>query len=231
VLTAGLLPRDEYDPFTIVTSGGVTVYGEQSLTVNGLMFNITSSGAVSNIGYNEFLSFEQTEAYALRKGVSAFYRPQDPLDFTFRNTYLLNDPATAQISGATPVQDTNEQPGQPCFVVGITGGTSSSTFLLEMILHVEYTTGPFVSAVVNTGRGSLTADQCQFAAERVFGSATNVVREGISTVFNAAIRGAAGVGSAAFGNMANRASNYFSSTDNAQTITRGIGRLALWDGP
>lgn len=215
VVTMGLLPRD---PVAVqVTSGSLVVL--PTTTVNGLPLFATTSASV---GSPEILNFEQTESFALRKGATAFWRPLDPLDFEF-NEIAVNNPYSAGggAGGAIPSQAIVGNP----IVIGLTGISTSSTVMLEVVLHLEYTKGPFVASVVNVGTGTMTSSFVERAADIVFGANTNTVREGITSGFQAAgnaIGGAiaGGVGRAigstigrAAGNITNRLANYFSSTD------------------
>jgi len=199
LVVAGLLPRDDIVPGSSTTDN----------TVNGLPIDATTTATQ---GVTTFLNFEQTESFALRKGVSVFWRPLDPVDFTFRNW------------GTIDTLGTGELPENFCgnpVVIGIQNATTSAPTLLEVVLHLEYTQGPFVSSVANMGRGRMSTPFVEAAADNVFGISTNTVKEGISGGFRAiggAIAGGVGrvVGAAiggAAGNIVDRLGNYFSSTD------------------
>lgn len=209
LITAGLIPRDNYSPF-LITNATPPVVTINTNTQNGLPF-IGSTTATQ--GFNEFLNYEQTEAFALRKGATVFYRPEDPEDLIFKSTGVLGAP-----TGGGSIAADDQQMSYPEFVIGIAGSTvTTGTTLIEMVLHVEYTVGPFSNSVVNLGTGSMTENTIMAAIRQVFPNVSNTVKEGIASGFNAAgstlgsyIRdGAAG----AAGNIVNRVANYFSSTD------------------
>jgi hypothetical protein len=217
MIVSGLMPRDNFSPFTAAVTPTIVL---NSTTENGLPFTDTTTATQ---GGQQFLNYEQTESFAFRKGPTTFYKPQDPNDFTFRN-YGYMAPY-GQFTGTNAVKTEDLQMSEPFFVVGAIGTAASSTMLIEMVLHVEYTTGPFVNAIVNTGMGTMTADALSAGARAVFGAATNVVKEGISAGFNAAVSAYAGpvagaiagaasrVVTGAAGNIVNRLGNYFASTD------------------
>jgi hypothetical protein len=221
MLTAGLMPRDNFSPFSL--TGTPTVVANAN-TENGLPFTSTTSATQ---GAQQFLNYEQTESFAFRKGITVFYKPQDPTDFQFRNFGFMAD------FNPGSVRSEDMQMSEPFFVVGAVGTASGSTMLVELVLHVEYTTGPFVNSIVNTGQGTLTPSSLTAAARAVFGAVTNVAKEGISAGFNAAVTAYAGpvAGSiagtitGAAGNIANRIGNYFASTDiSANTALVPTGR-------
>jgi hypothetical protein len=221
IIVSGLLPRDPFSPFTAAGTPTVTV---NNTTENGLPFIDTTT---ATLGAQQFLDFEQTEAFAFRKGATVFFRPEDPVDLTFRNYGFMADYRAGSV---TTVHTEDLQMSEPCFVVGLTGTATGSTALLEMVLHVEYTTGPFVNSVVNTGTGTMTNDNVINTVKAVFGAATNVAKQGIAAGFNAAVSSYAGPVAGAIaggiangvassiGNFVNRTAGYFGSTDmNAST--------------
>jgi hypothetical protein len=226
---AGLIPRDPFSPYGASVAGPTIAVN--TTTDNGLPFIATTTATQ---GYNEFLSYEQTESFASRKGVTLFYRPEDPNDFEFRNYGFLNAFFTA--GSPSLIENEGQQMSEPCFVVGLVGGSTSGSYMIESVLHVEYTVGPFSNSVVNTGVGTLTVDQAIAAQRTVFGTASNVVRQGIASGFNTALSAAAGYvragASGAAGNIVNRLANYFSSSDNQSTAlvpVRGRRRYDLME--
>jgi len=230
MLVSGLMPRDPFSPFSVATTPAVAA---NTITENGLPFTGT---AVATQGAAQFLNYEQTESFAFRKGITVFYKPQDPTDYQFRNYGFMSD-----YNAAPAVRSEDMQMSEPFFVVGAVGTATGSTMLVELVLHVEYTTGPFVNSVVNTDMGTLTEDNLSSAARAVFGAVTNVAKEGISAGFNAAVTayagpvaGAiAGAVTGAAGNIVNRIGNYFASTDinnnTALVPARGGRRINMME--
>jgi len=226
-IVAGCLPRDNYAP-TTVTTGTPAAAVVNLVTENGLPFAVGGGTVIANVGVNELANMEQTETFALRKGATIFFRPQDPNDFIFKNEYQLVNGLNAAGTVAT-IDDL--QPSSPVLACGILSGTAAAPFMLEIVLHVEYTVGPFTAAVINTDRGSMTPDVVQRAADTVFGKATNLVREGITGGF---AMGAGAIanwmvpGSGAIvGNLVNRAANYFTNSQNATTVVSRRTRQEL----
>jgi len=230
MLVAGLMPRDPFSPFSVSTVPSVAI---NTITENGLPFTVTT---VATQGAAQFLNYEQTESFAFRKGITVFYKPQDPTDFQFRNFGFMSD-----FTSPPAARSEDMQMSEPFFVVGAVGTATGSTMLIELVLHVEYTTGPFVNSVVNTDQGVLTEDNLSSAARAVFGAVTNVAKEGISAGFNSAVTayagpvaGAiAGAVTGAAGNMVNRIGNYFASTDinnnTAVVPVRGGRRINMME--
>jgi hypothetical protein len=222
LVCGGLLPRDNFQTADL-SAGAVVV---NTVTENGFPFNLGSGITTATKGFNEFLNFDQVESFALRKGITGFWRPLDPLDYVFKNAGVIN----VSYLGGNAGEDI-QQAGNP-IVIGLVGlTTSTSQLLIETVLHGEYTQGPFTSSVVNLGTGKMTTSFVQTAADIVFGAATNTAVEGISRSFAQAVGGAIGsVGSAAgrvAGNIANRLANYYSSTDaqgGTALIPSGRGR-------
>jgi hypothetical protein len=212
LVVSGLLPRDNFSPNALNPSGPSIT--QNTTTENGLAMFPTSTAL---LGFNEFLNLDQTESFAARKGATIWYRPEDPLDFTFKSLGFLK---------AISIQDEDIQIATPSFAVGLVGAAVGSTFLFELVLHVEYTTGPFVPSIMNAGMGNLTADGLQSIASAIFKTATNTAREGINAAFQGGMQNVAGTAARAAGNIINRVANYYSSTDNAGAMVPYAGGRA-----
>jgi len=158
VITIGCLPREMLsDP---IIAGGTTQGG----------FPVAAT-IVATQGFNEFLNYLQTESYPLKCGASAFYRPQDPLDYTFRTIPVVTGPPAPLIAGTELT---------PFFVVGISGATALSSVLVEQILHLEYTVSDAITGVVNTGIGDITQQGLIDAAKALFGTLVDTTIEGVA---------------------------------------------------
>jgi hypothetical protein len=154
VLTIGCLPRS-----ALLASGG-------GLTIDG--FPATAL-ATATQGFNEFFNYLQTESYPLKDGASVFWRPEDPLDFTFRDIIILGN------SNASPQEDLT-----PFIVVGVSGAAASSQLLFEIITHIEYTVTSGTTGVVNTGMGNMGAQQIIDTAKSVFANAIDSTIPGVA---------------------------------------------------
>jgi hypothetical protein len=172
VITVGCLPRESTsDPFV---AGGITAGG----------FPLTPT-VVSTQGFNEFLNYLQTESYPVRCGASAFYRPQDPLDFEFR---LVPD-----IIGSTNLLLANT-PLTPFFVIGVQGASTTGSYIVEQILHLEYTVADGTVGVVNTGMGNISSQGLINAAKQVFGQVVDSTIMGVTGGFTKGLAMAADAG-------------------------------------
>jgi hypothetical protein len=155
IIHIGCLPREAYN-------------GSASNTVNGFPF-VPSTTATQ--GFNEFANYLSTESYPLKCGASAVYRPQDPLDFTFRA--LIVDGYEADSVDVY-------QELEPFFVVGITGAASSSPMFFEISLHIEYTVSEGSTGVIGTGMGKLSAQGIIDTAKEAFNGLVDSTFEGVS---------------------------------------------------
>jgi len=155
IVTIGCLPRSN-----------VQAAGTTAVTTDG--FPITTTLAATQ-GFNEFFNYLETESFPLKDGSSAFYRPQDPLDYTFRDVTI----------GGNGVLELGEDL-QPFIVVGITGAAASSIQLVEVITHIEYTVTTGTTGVVNTGQGRMSQQGLIDSARSVFGDALNSVVAGVT---------------------------------------------------
>jgi hypothetical protein len=153
LVTIGCLPRDAAGP-------GNDSYGG---------FPCLPS-TTSTQGFNEFFNYLSTETYPLRCGASAVWRPEDPIDFTFRN-YITN----------TPTSTTGQNvPLCPFFVVGVSGAAASSTVLVEFIAHIEYTVNEGTVGVIDTGMGDMTSVDSFDVAKKVVGTLVDTSFMGVS---------------------------------------------------
>jgi len=193
VLTIGCLPRS-----SVITTGATT-------TVTGDGFP-TLTTLVATQGFNEFFNYLQTESYPLKLGASAFYRPEDPLDYTFRDIIIQGGP------GLEIGEDLC-----PFFVVGVTGAAASTPLLVELITHLEYTVTTGTTGVVNTGTGRMSQQGIIDSAKSIFSDTVDSTIQGVTggmglkkALLNASIRAAKGLVSGAL----QSAGNYFSNTNN-----------------
>jgi len=190
-------------------------------TTNGLPLVPSTT---STQGFNEFMSYDQCDSFPLRLGSRCVWKPQDPLDFTFRSSGVITDANTGAGS-------TNEEQSSPCFTVGMIGtATSSSQVTFEMVLHLEYTQGPFTTSAGAAQVGTMTLDQAQGSVYQTFRGLTNLARMGVDGAVNAAYRGgtrlAYGAGAAVANNLVrnirNRLGNWASNGVNSQRWNQGM---------
>jgi len=173
------------------------------VTVDGFPFAASSAGTQ---GFNEFFNYLQTESYPLKLGASAFYRPQDPLDYTFRDI---------TVAGSGPVVAGEDL--LPFIVVGISGAAASSVLLFELITHIEYTVTTGTTGVVNTGRGRMSQQGLIDSATSVFGDAVDSTIQGVAggmDLRTALVKGGITAAKSAAGLALKAAGNYFSNTNN-----------------
>jgi len=152
----GCLPRETINGVTNVTNGG---------------FPSGGGTLAATQGFNEFLNYLQTESYPLKDGASAFFRPQDPVDFTFRDFPIITGGGTVVVPASGL--------GTPFFVVGVSGAVVSQQYLIEQILHLEYTVSDSVTGVINTGMGSMGTQQIINAGKSVFGNLVDTTIAGV----------------------------------------------------
>jgi hypothetical protein len=214
LVTAGLCPRDNYIPVTFSGTSSPTL-AYPTNTENGLPFVASTT---ATIGVNEMLDFDFTEPFPVRCGTTVFWKPEDPLDFTFKDVGQV----------VVPNNNPDEiQASYPAILVGVTGAASASTFLLEVVLHVEYTQGPFVASSQNLGTGKNTADQLMATTRSIFGQATSTAIKGLVNTFvdSSAPGRLVKAGANYIANkFAARLSNTYSSSDNQQMVVRRGGR-------
>jgi hypothetical protein len=153
VVTIGCLPRNQ------VATPNV---GNDA---DGIPFAATTTATQ---GYAQFFNYLQTESYPLRCGASAVWRPQDPLDFTFREVGVLG-PVANFASGADLT---------PCFVIGITGASTTGNVLVELVSHIEYTVSSGTTGVVATGDGNMSEADVYSVAKQTFKGLTDSTFEG-----------------------------------------------------
>jgi hypothetical protein len=153
VITIGCLPRETLN-ISNVTGGGFP----------------SGPTLAATQGFNEFLNYLQTESYPLKMGASAFFRPQDPLDYTFRNTPLVTGAGTAN-----PPADQ----GSPFFVIGVSGAVPSQSYLVEQIVHLEYSVADSVTGVINTGMGTMGVQSIINSGKSVFSSLVDTTIAGV----------------------------------------------------
>jgi hypothetical protein len=152
VFTIGCLPRETATITGNLTDGGFPYSGSTTATQ----------------GFNEFLNYLQTESYPVKFGCSTFYRPEDPLDFTFRNQPIVNISPPAINSELTPF-----------FVVGASGLVTGQSYIIEQILHVEYTVSDAITGLISTGMGNLSAQGIIDTAKSVFDGKTDTSISGV----------------------------------------------------
>jgi hypothetical protein len=199
VITIGCLPRNQVNPNLLGTDA------------DGLPWTATTAATQAA---PQFYNYLQTESYPLRNGCSGFWKPEDPLDFTFREIPILN--ITGAASSPYGLDLT------PCVVVGIQGANTTAQILVELISHIEYTVSAGTTGVVDTGYGDMTEQQIIDVNRGTFMGKINSVIEGVtggfldaaSTVASSYI-GPKGMklltdGSSA---LASSASSYFSNTN------------------
>jgi hypothetical protein len=157
LITIGCLPRETVD-----------VVGTDGLTQGGFPYFTTTTATQ---GFNEFMNYLGTETYPFRCGASAVWRPEDPLDFTFRS----------QVTSSASVPDVGSlTPLIPFFVVGISGTATGASVLVELISHIEYTITEGTTGVVNTGMGSMSSIDSFKTAKSLFAGLVNTSFEGIT---------------------------------------------------
>jgi hypothetical protein len=185
IITIGCLPRTNALP-----TGGVTI--------DGFPYGATTTATQ---GYNEFFNYLQTESYPLKCGASAFYRPEDPLDFTFRG---MNISGVSDIYGGDDLL--------PFMVVGISGALSGAHLLIEVVTHIEYTVVSGTTGVVNTGMGSMGVQDVINTGKALFGKLTDTTIEGV----NGGLLGkvASTLGRVAYDRISDSVGNYFSNSNN-----------------
>lgn len=181
VITLGCLPRNQI--------------GAAGNDLDGIPYTASTA---STQGFNEFFNYLQTESYPLATGASTFWRPEDPLDFTFRDLGVLQDPAAGPVGTELT----------PPFVVGISGASAATQLMVELITHIEYTVSSGTAGVVSTGSGTMSQDEL-IGAARVMAGRTNTTMQGVvGGLKQLAYDGAARLGEAAL----QQAGAYFSST-------------------
>jgi len=198
VVTIGCLPRSAVRNATDV-----------SVTLDGFP---TQATTVATQGFNEFFNFLQTESYPLKDGASAFYRPEDPLDYTFRD-----------ITVQSPADLAFGEDLQPFIVVGVTGAAASSVLLFELVTHIEYTVTTGTTGVVNTGRGDMAQQDLIDVAKGVVGDAVDSTIAGVvggldlkTALIQSGVSAVKGVGRAGLRYLANAASAYSNSNNLRQ---------------
>jgi hypothetical protein len=157
LVTIGCLPRDSF------------TNGTPNNTAQGFPYGASTTATQ---GYNQFLSYLQTETYPLHCGAMAFYRPEDPLDFTFRSISLAGP--NVAIGGGSANLDLT-----PMLVVGISGATSTSSVMVETVLHLEYLVADNVTGVISTGVGTLDTNAPRQASGAVFGDKYDSSKPGV----------------------------------------------------
>jgi hypothetical protein len=158
ILTIGALPRN--------VAGAAN-----NLDADGIPYSGTS---MATQGYTQFYNYLQTESFPLRSGASCFWTPQDPLDFTFRDTPILSPSLIAPGSDLVPP-----------IVFGIQGGASGGcNLMIELISHIEYTVSSGTTGVVSTGNGNMSTDQNIKAVRSAFQNAIDTAIEGVSGGFS-----------------------------------------------
>jgi len=168
VITIGCLPRD-----TVGSVGGIFSSGN---TTGGFPYNVTSSATQ---GYGEFLQYLQCESYPVRCGASSVWRPEDPIDFTFRSV-IIDDKASSVSAIGVPLT--------PFFVVGINGAAPSANLFFEFITHIEYTVNEGTTGVVNTGMGQMTSTESFRVAKQLFGTVVDTTMAGVTGGFSSAAK-------------------------------------------
>jgi hypothetical protein len=157
LITIGCLPRDTINNASdFLTNGG---------------FPYDGTTTVATQGFNEFNNYLSTESYPLRCGASAVYRPEDPLDYTFRT--LITSSGFVDVS-------TFGTPLLPFFVVGVTGADNSSVLFCEIIAHIEYTVNEGTTGVVNTGMGNMDSVGSFASAKSIFSGFVDSTFQGVT---------------------------------------------------
>jgi hypothetical protein len=190
IVTIGSLPR------SAVGSG-------TNLTIDGFP---TGAATAATQGFNEFFNYLQTESYPLKDGASAFWKPEDPLDFTFRDILVTG------ISNIGPQEDIS-----PFIVVGVTGAQASSNLLVELITHLEYTVTTGTTGVVDTGYGRMSQQGLIDSVKSVFSGAIDSTISGVVGGLDlkaGLTRGGSRLLQAGARYLTDAAGNYFSNSNN-----------------
>lgn len=189
IVHIGCLPREAYN-------------GSAVNTINGFPF---TPGTTATQGFNEFANYLSTESYPLKCGASAVYRPQDPLDFTFRA--LITDGYEGD--SVDIIQEL-----QPFFVYGVTGAAANAVLFFEVVLHIEYTVSEGSVGVIGTGMGNMSAQGLIDSAKGVFAGLVDSTFEGVAGGMRKAATGLAATGiTAAAARLQQSVSGaYYSST-------------------
>jgi hypothetical protein len=190
IVTIGCLPRSS-----------VQASASTALTIDGFPAAATTTATQ---GFNEFFNYLQTESYPLKLGASAFFRPEDPLDYTFRDI-ITNGAGSTQLG-----EDLT-----PFIVAGVTGAAASSVMLVEIITHIEYTVTTGTTGVVNTGTGRMSQQGLIDSAKSIFSDTVDSTIQGVV--------GGMGLKKMLLGAGANLASKALSSAGNYFSNTNNIG--------
>jgi hypothetical protein len=188
-LTVGCLPRE---------ATNFTGAGNLPITEGGFPYSIVTGPTQ---GANEFLNYTATETYPLRDGATVVYRPQDPLDLTFRHEI---------VDGFGTIGSQQETELTPFFVVGIIGAAASSSVMVEVMAHLEYTVADGVAGVVNTGIGSMTTPTAFGVLKSLFGTVIDTTKQGVTGGFRALGQGFA---QGLFGGRLSQSASAYSSSD------------------
>jgi hypothetical protein len=187
VLTLGCLPRE------------VIANTSTAVTVNGFPWFASTTATQ---GFNEFQNYLSTESYPLKCGASTVYRPQDPLDFTFRE-----ETTDGYVLGGGVVGN----PLHPFFVFGVTGAAGACPLFFEFVTHIEYTVSEGTTGVVNTGMGNMAQQTLVDGAKSVFNGMLDSTFEGVSGAFE---RGVQNLAVRAAQAAARSSGSFFSNTNN-----------------
>lgn len=155
LLTIGCLPRE-----VTSTSG---------LTPRGTPMTATTTATQ---GFNEFQNYAECEIFPLKNGAACVYRPQDPVDFTFRDTLVVNNTAWQL-----------DEPLTPVFVAGISGGTSGSSVMIEITAHLEYTPAQQFIGIADLENGNISEQGLVDAIKGVFGDNQNTATPGAKSTW------------------------------------------------
>jgi len=195
LITLGCLPRPQ-----------VANTSDPTITADGFPNRPTTTATQGQQQFNNYL---QTETYPLKDGASAFWRPQDPLDFTFRDAPIVSGAGGGNLLAGVDLS--------PFFVIGIQGAATNANILIEQVLHIEYTVSSGVLGVISTGTGDMSSQDVTSVVKTVFSDAVDTTMAGVTGGFQKALTaGTQAVGRAlrsGLSSAAKAAATYYGATN------------------
>lgn len=189
LITIGCVPRDVSTSSALISASG---------------FPIANGTATATQGFNEFEGYLSTETYPLKQGATAVYRPQDPVDFTFRGCINGVSLLSALGPGAQLV---------PFFVVGVSAAGNAAGLFVELVTHIEYTVGSGAAGIVNTGLGNMNSMDSFGVAKNLFGSIYDTTMAGVvGGLTSGATLAGRNIGNAISGQMNSMTGKFFGSS-------------------
>lgn len=188
LVTIGCVPRDVAISSAVISASG---------------FPIAPASVTATQGWNEFGNYLSTETYPLKMGATAVYRPQDPLDFTFRG--LING-----VNGLGTVTPGGQL--VPFFVVGVNAAGSGAGLFFEFVTHIEYTVGTGAAGIINTGIGNMNSMDSFSVAKSLFGSIYDTTMQGVVGGISSGATLMAQKANQAISNSMDRAAGHFFSS-------------------